>query len=93
MEIKSHKFAILDISQRLESSKFKDFCSRLGLHVDSINNIEEEHTLSEEQYYHALKTWIANKKKATFRELSDYLISCGEDKLKNLIIMRLSSTS
>ena len=92
MEIKSHKFAILDISQRLESSKFKDFCTCLGLHVDSINSIEKEHTLSEEQYYHALKMWTANKKKATFRELSDYLISCGEDKLKNFIIMRLSST-
>ena len=46
MEIKSHKFAILDISQRLESSKFKDFCTCLGLHVDSVNSIEREHTLS-----------------------------------------------
>ena len=90
---RTHKFAVLDICQRISTDHFQQFCIRLGLQQHIINSIVSKESLHEEQYYHAMKTWIKSNENVTFNNLKLALLSCGQSDLLQFIIYRLSPTS
>lgn len=90
----SHKYAILDICQRLgpEYRTWKAFASELGLSKQQIQKIKREEQLPEERYYLALKQWTVDKKTlATFASLGTILEKCNQSDLIKIILERLNS--
>ncbi len=90
LEDTAHKFAILDISQRLNYDKFITFSQTLGLVHSIIETIVSTNDLQQEQFYLVLKIWIQDKRKsATFEQLIKCIKSCGEDHVIQYITQRL----
>ena len=90
LEETSHKFAILDISQRLNYDKFVAFSRALGVPDRLIEDIKGANDLHQEQFYHVLKSWIMqDTEKATFSQLIKCLKLCKEDHLIQYLIQRL----
>ena len=85
MEMKEHKEAILDISQRLNPDHYswKRFAKELGLPDAEISRIyTQEPTEPEELYYHTLVEWIKLKEdEATFHFLLTVLRRCDSGHL------------
>ncbi len=84
-----HKFAILDISQRLDYDKFVVFSRMLELSDDLIEAIRGTDDLHEEQFYSVLKRWIQNTRSATFNQLIKCLRACNEAHLIPFLKKRL----
>ena len=91
LEDTRHKFAILDISQRLNSTKFVSFSKSLGLSDGIIDEIKKREEVQEEQFYLVIKHWVLGKEKATFNKLINCLQTCGEDHLVEYILQRLNT--
>ena len=93
MEMKEHKEAILDISQRLNPDHYswKRFAKELGLPDAEISRIyTQEPTEPEELYYRTLVEWIKLKEdEATFHFLLTVLRRCDSDHLFWCIRYRL----
>lgn len=88
----NHKFAILDISQRLDYEKFVTFCRTLSLPNDTRDQIQQTNDLHEEQFYLALKYWINSSTiKATFNQLINCLKHCNEGHLIRFMMYRLNT--
>ena len=90
LENTTHKFAILDISQRLDYNKFVVFSRTLELPDDLIEAIRETNDLHEEQFYCVLKRWIQNSRSVTFNQLVKCLKACNEAHLISCLKKRLS---
>ena len=91
LEDTAHKFAILDISQRLNYDKFIKFSQSLGLTQNVIERARSTNDLHEEQFYLILKTWIQEKgNSATFNQLINSIILCKEDHLIQYLTERLN---
>ena len=73
-----HKFAILDVVQRISLRHWNTICSRLELSRETIHEIQREES-TEEKYYNAIKEWLKVKREeATFAVLNDLLEQCRQ---------------
>lgn len=79
MENTIHKFAILDVVQRISVSHWTFFSSQLGLSKDAVQKLSEEKA-TEERYYKAIKEWLKVKRqaRATFADLDELLNECSQ---------------
>ncbi|XP_003391780.1 PREDICTED: uncharacterized protein LOC100638322 [Amphimedon queenslandica] len=90
---RGHKFAVLDICQRMTKNHFKQFVSYLGLDSTRIEAIIREEPLLEEQYYTALKEIIESKGAAvTLNDLKEGLRLCLRHDLVALVMRRIEAT-
>ena len=67
-----HKFAILDICQRLSSDIWEEFASALMLPSTTIDKLRVEKAV-EERYYMMIKGWLGGSSLHTFSELQELL--------------------
>ena len=73
-----HKFAILDVAQRISSKHWDYFSSLLGLSKETLQDLSKEKA-TEEKYYNAIKEWLKIKReRATFAVLEDLLEQCSQ---------------
>lgn len=73
-----HKFAILDVVQRIPSKHWDYFSSLLGLSKETVQALSKERA-TEEKYYNAVKEWLKIKReRATFAVLEDLLEQCSQ---------------
>ena len=81
-----HKFAILDVVQRISLNHWTRFSSLLGLSKETVELLSREKA-SEERYYKSIKEWLkVNREGATFAALSELLEQCNERRAQ--IVMR-----
>ena len=91
MRNKVHKFAILDVVQRISVNHWILFTSLLGLNKKTVEVLWKEKA-TEEKYYHAIKEWLRMKgERATFAALHDHLEQCSERGAQAIMKMRLES--
>ena len=89
MTNKVHKFAILDVVQRISIERWTRFTSLLGLSEETIQVLSRKRA-TEEKYYHAIKEWLRTKnERATFMALNDFLEQCSEHGAQVIMKMRL----
>ncbi len=87
-----HKFALLDLAQRLAPDKWHGIATRLELPDPVLQNIKIERQ-PEEKYYKTLKQWVSTKKmEATFATLRDVLESYEQFAAVDVMVRRLKST-
>ncbi|CAI8010036.1 hypothetical protein GBAR_LOCUS6666 [Geodia barretti] len=97
MSLIKHKYAILDVCQRLPPSVsvMNDFAQRLNIPLDRVRQITNDSTMQEERYYQMLKFWLGEggggESKRTFMELRDALVSCQQLTASDIILRRLQS--
>jgi hypothetical protein len=97
MSLMKHKYAILDVCQRLPPtvSVMNDFAQRLNVPQDKVRQITNDSTMQEERYYQMLKLWLGEggggESKRTFMELQDALVSCQQLTASDIILRRLQS--
>ena len=73
-----HKFAILDVVQRISASHWTYFPSLLGLNRETVQVLSKEKA-TEERYYNAIKEWLKREReRATFAVLDDLLEQCSQ---------------
>ena len=90
MNIRRHKFAILDVSQRLPELKWQDIGVKLALDEVFLTNLTKECT--EEKYYLMLKKWVElSGGGATFTQLRKMLRDLEEDTALLVLEARLNS--
>ena len=86
-----HKFALLDLCQRLRADKWNVFAMSLQLPHDLILQFEKEQQI-EERYYKTLKCWVKRKQEgATFDALCNTLKSCSQENAIIVVKRRLRS--
>ena len=51
VSVVKHKYALLDVCQRLPASAMTDFSQRLGLPLEKVRQITSDFTMQEERYY------------------------------------------
>lgn len=94
MTKRNHKFALLDVCQRMEADHFKQFCIEMGLDRESAERIIRQEPLPEEQYYNALKELVqGSSNPLTFNDVKDGLLSCSRMDLVTLVINRIKCTT
>ena len=87
-----HKFAILDISQRLRANKWQQLARKLGIPNETIQQLKRTESVTEECYYQVFKEWLNNTKgDATFELLQDVLVSCNQRSAMEIVRRRLMS--
>ena len=92
MSDKHHKFAILDICQRMKSNSFEQFCMALQLDKDTVCLIKDRENITEEQYYSAFCIALdSHPDSFTFDKVKDALLACSRTDLITLIINRIRS--
>lgn len=90
MSVRKHKFAILDVSQRLPETKWQDIGVKLDLGEVFMTKLAKECT--EERYYLMLKKWVESSEgTATFSHLRDILVDLEEDTALLVLEARLNS--
>lgn len=90
MGIRRHKFAILDVSQRLREPKWRDIGVRLDLDEVFLSKLTKE--CIEERYYLMLKEWVElSRGGATFSRLREVLVDLEEDIALLVLEARLNS--
>ena len=73
-----HKFAVLDVVQRMSLSHWDKFSSFLGLGKETVKVLSREKA-AEERYYKSIKEWLKmNRERATFAALNGFLDQCSE---------------
>ena len=81
-----HKFAVLDVVQRIPPNHWTRFSALLGLSKETVELLSREKA-SEERYYKSIKEWLkVNREGATFAALSELLEQCNEQRAQ--IVMR-----
>ena len=93
LNLKPHKYAILDVCQRLHSSSFHTICDQLHLPRDSVCEILARETLTEEQYYRALMLWLGRREEqgdGTFAQLCAALTATNENTALACIKQRIN---
>lgn len=81
-----HKFAVLDVVQRISLNHWTRFSSLLGLSKEIVESLSREKA-PEERYYKSIKEWLKlNREGATFAALDGLLEQCNERRAQ--IIMR-----
>ena len=68
-----HKYAILDICQRMSSDVWEQFANALLLPSTVIDKLRAEAAV-EERYYLMLKGWLSGTRSHTFNELQELLV-------------------
>lgn len=87
-----HKFAILDISQRLRANKWQQLARKLEIPNETIQQLKRTESVTEECYYQVFKEWLNNTKEdATFELLQDVLVSCNQRSAMEIVRRRLMS--
>jgi len=72
MKNRMHKFAILDISQRLRANKWQTLAGKLEIPNTTIQQLIKTENCVEEQYYKLFREWLNYKREAaTFAVLRD----------------------
>lgn len=85
-----HKYALLDISQRMLRSNWKIFGHGLKLQDDLLDELEQTEKNIHERYYKLLVQFVVLfREKATFRVLRDVLRECGENLAAEILEERL----
>ena len=73
-----HKFAVLDVVQRISINNWTRFSSLLGLSKETVEVLSREKA-SEERYYKSINEWLKMKReRATFAVLNELLEECRE---------------
>ena len=86
----THKFAILDISQRLGADRWSAIARKLCLQEEDIQEIQTTESCVEERYYKMLKQWVKSRQdEATFAALRDTLTSCNQTAAVGVVLRRL----
>ena len=86
----THRFAILDISQRLGADRWSAIARKLCLQEDDIQRIQKAESCVEERYYKMLKQWVKLRQDgATFAALQDALTSCNQTAAVSVVVRRL----
>ena len=86
-----HKFAILDISQRLRANKWQQLARKLEIPNETILQLKRTESVTEECYYQVFKEWLNKKGDATFGVLQDVLVSCDQRSAMEIVRRRLTS--
>jgi hypothetical protein len=87
-----HKFAVLDVCQRLQDGDFRNFCASLKLNQETIDAILADEVLTEEQFYKAFKTaYNRTDRNLTFDQLKISLLSVSRTDLIILMINRINN--
>ena len=87
-----HKFAILDISQRLRANKWQQLARKLEIPNETIQQLKRTEIVTEECYYQVFKEWLNCKKEdATFGLLQAVLVSCNQRGAMEIVRRRLLS--
>ena len=87
-----HKFAILDISQRLRANKWQQLARKLEIPNETIQQLRRTENIAEECYYKVFKEWLNCKKgDATFGLLQAVLVSCNQRSVMEIVRRRLLS--
>ena len=87
-----HKFAILDISQRLRANKWQQLARKLEIPNQTIQQLKSTENVTEECYYQVFKEWLNYKKgDATFGLLQAVLVSCNQRSAMEIVRRRLLS--
>ena len=77
MKNRMHKFAILDISQRLRANKWQTLAGKLEIPNTTIQQLTKTENVVEERYYKLFREWLNCKREAaTFAVLRDILETC-----------------
>jgi len=77
MKNRMHKFAILDISQRLRANKWQTLAGKLEIPNTTIQQLTKTENVVEERYYILFREWLNYKREAaTFAVLRDILEAC-----------------
>lgn len=77
MKNRMHKFAILDISQRLRANKWQTLAGKLEIPNTTIQQLTKTENVVEERYYKLFREWLNCKREAaTFAVLQDVLETC-----------------
>jgi hypothetical protein len=93
ISVTKHKYAILDICQRLPASILSHFAQRLNVPLDKVREISANFSMKEERYYQVLKYWLsASKSGGTFEDLQGALESCQQQPVCDVIDRRLQTT-
>ena len=85
-----HRYALLDVSQRLSPQTWRQFGSYLGLDETFLRELEEEEDEIEERYYSILMEWIG-RGHATFQHLCEALSHFNENVALTILKDRLDS--
>ena len=89
---RTHKFAILDVSQRLRANKWQQLARKLEIPNETIQQLKRTESVTEECYYQVFKEWLNHTKgDATFGVLQDVLVSCNQRSAMEIIRRRLTS--
>ena len=84
-----HKFAVLDVVQRMSLSHWDKFSSFLGLGKETVEVLSREKAV-EERYYKSIKEWLkTNRERATFAALNGFLDQCSEHRAQVVMRKRL----
>ena len=84
-----HKFAVLDVVQRISPNHWTRFSSSLGLSKETVELLSREKE-SEERYYKSIKEWLkVNRERATFAALNELLEHCSERRAQAVMRKRL----
>lgn len=84
-----HKFAVLDIVQRISLDHWTRFSSLLGLGEETVEILSREKA-PEERYYKSIKEWLkVNRERATFAALNELLEQCSEHRAQVVMRKRL----
>ena len=84
-----HKFAVLDVVQRVSIKHWDKFSFFLGLRDETIQLLSREKA-QEERYYKSVKEWLkVYQHKATFAALSEILEQCSEHEAQIAMNSRL----
>ena len=87
-----HKYALLDISQRMLHSNWKKIGHELKLSHGLITHLEECEKNIQERYYKLLVEFVTEfKEKATFRILREVLRECDENLAADILEERLQT--
>ena len=81
-----HKFAILDISQRLKANKWQMLAKNLEVPNTKIQHLERTEAVAEERYYKLFREWLSDKQEAaTFAILRN---ACDQKSAVDMIIRK-----
>ena len=84
-----HKFAILDVVQRISVRHWTYFLSHFELSRETVQKLSKERAI-EEKYYNAIKEWLKIKREqATFAVLNDLLGQCNQRGAQMVMKQRL----
>lgn len=85
---KTHKYALLDVCQRLPLERWYQIADLLKLSNDTVERLGKEES-AEERFYKTLKEWVRGEDEACFEELEMVLMRCGGEGAIVAMKMRL----